>query len=386
MDAFIAYKHIGGLKAYRKPIVAAITIALLIGIFVGNLQHVYAATTNEPAKISATSSTETEELSKRINQLVKELEYPDKVAEDFVTMVMGWKDAQGEPVLVAWKKSLNQARQDYKEAKISKAELAKVEENIAKELSQRIQKEISPDFSKKFFDLADVIKHKQAQCLGYSQLVYIAGNSVGLSVQAIGVVELMTLGLLPPEAAHTGSIVSLTDGRRMMVDLVPEGFISKPFIIEEEFTKVGNYWELKDKTNPLGIHRRIQIYERNGLIAAIYSRRGTVYSGLGQLPEAISDYNKAIKLNPKFAEPYYNRGNAYVKLGQPTQAISDFAKAIELNPKYAEAYSNRGTAYAFLGKPEQAKKDLLKSVELNPASKALVKRISDHFKLDLRLD
>jgi len=103
-------------------------------------------------------------------------------------------------------------------------------------------------------------------------------------VQAIDVVELMTLGLLPPEADHTASIVSLTDGRTMMLDLVAGGFISKPFIIEEEFTKVGNYLELKDKTNPLGIHRRIQIYERNGLIAAIYSRRGTVYSGLAQLP------------------------------------------------------------------------------------------------------
>jgi tetratricopeptide (TPR) repeat protein len=453
MDAFIAYKHIGGLKAYRKPIVAAITIALLIGIFVGNLQHVYAATTNEPAKISATSSTETEELSKRINQLVKELEYPDKVAEDFVTMVMGWKDTQGEPVLVAWKKSLNQARQDYKEAKISKAQLAKVEENIVKELSQRIRKEISFDFSEKFFDLVDVIKHKQAQCLGYSQLVYIVGNSVGLSVQAIEVVELMT-GLLPPEAGHIASIVSLTDGRTMMVDLVASGFISKPFIIEEEFAKIGNYWELKDKTNPLGIHRRIQILDRNGLIADIYSNRGNVYSDLGQLTQAISDYtkaielnpklaeaysnrgtaydklgeytqaisdyNKAIELNPKLAEAYYNRGTAYDKLGQHTQAISDctkaielnpklaqaysnrgaayadlgqhtqaisdYTKAIELNPKFAEAYSNRGVAYCRLGEPEEAKKDLLKAVELNPTLKPHVKRISDHFKLNLKLD
>jgi len=32
MDAFIRHKHIGGLNAYRKPIIAAIGIALLIGI------------------------------------------------------------------------------------------------------------------------------------------------------------------------------------------------------------------------------------------------------------------------------------------------------------------------------------------------------------------
>jgi len=237
-----------------------------------------------PSRFLPPASTEITGLSEQIEQLVKGLEYSDKVAQDFVKMVVDWKDTQGQWVLVAWKQRLNQAGEDYKQAEISKDQLAELEDNIVKELSQRIQKEISPDFSKKFFDLPDVVKNKQGQCVGYSQLVYIAGNSVGLSVQAIDVVELMTLGLLPPEADHTASIVSLTDGRTMMLDLVAGGFISKPFIIEEEFTKVGNYLELKDKTNPLGIHRRIQIYERNGLIAAIYSRRGTVYSGLAQLP------------------------------------------------------------------------------------------------------
>jgi tetratricopeptide (TPR) repeat protein len=365
MDAFIRHKHIGGLNAYRKPIVAAITIALLIGIFVGNVQHVCAAIPNEPVKISATSSTETEELSKRINQLVKELEYSDKVAEDFNDMVISWKDAQGEPVLVAWKQGLNQARQDYKKAKISKPQLAKLEENIVKELSQRIQKEITADFSLKFFDLADVIKHKQAQCLGYSQLLYITGNSVGLSVQAIEVVELTT-GLLLPEAGHIASIVTLTDGRTRMVDLAPNGFISKPFLMEEEFAKAGNYWELKDKTNALGIHRRIQILDANGLIGSIYTNRGAFYAKLGQHTQAISHFTKAIELNPKYAKAYSNRGAAYTKLGQHTQAISDYSHAIELDPKFAQAYYNRGVAYVKLGQLPQAISDYTKAIELNP--------------------
>ncbi|MCJ7674228.1 MAG: tetratricopeptide repeat protein, partial [Sedimentisphaerales bacterium] len=113
-----------------------------------------------------------------------------------------------------------------------------------------------------------------------------------------------------------------------------------------------NYWELKDPNNPLGIYRKIQVLDRNGLIGSIYCNRG------------------------------YN----YAKLGQHTQAISNCTKAIELNPKFAEAYSNRGVAYCRLGKPEEAKKDLLKAVELNPTLKPHVKRISDHFKLNLKLD
>jgi len=366
MDAFIRHKQIGGLNTYRKPIVAATTIALIIVIFVGNLQQLYAAIPNEPAKISASASTETQELSQRIKQLVKELEYSDKVAEDFVEMVMGWKDPQGEPVLVAWKQKLNEARQDYKQGKSSKDQLAKVEEIIARELSQKIRKEVRLDFSEKFFDLADVIKNKQAQCLSYSQLVYILGNFIGLSVKAINVVELMTgkLSIM----SHVACIVGLTDNKLTMVDLaeLKQAMISKPFELEREFKKIGDYWELKDRDNPLGVHRRIQILDTNGVIANVCNNRGFAYTNLGQFNQAISEYNKAIELNPKLAEAYNNRGIAYDKLGQHTRAMSDYNKAIELNPKDAMAYNNRGTAYTQLGEYTKALSDFTKAIEFNP--------------------
>ena len=64
-----------------------------------------------------------------------------------------------------------------------------------------------------------------------------------------------------------------------------------------------------------------------------------------QYDKAISDYTKAIEINPRFAEAYYNRGLAYGKKGQYDKAISDYTKAIEINPRFAEAYNNRGDAY-----------------------------------------
>ncbi len=169
-----------------------------------------------------------EEYIEQIKQLVKGLEYSDKVAEDFVQMVSGWRDAQGRPVLTSWKQRLNQTEDEYKQGKITKEQLATVEENITRELSQRIQKEIS--FNIKFFDLVDVIKHRQAQCISYSQLVYILGNFVGLSVEAIDVGKPIT-GALTPGWGHIASIVSLTDGKMMMVDFIPGSFVSKPFIL-----------------------------------------------------------------------------------------------------------------------------------------------------------
>ena len=46
------------------------------------------------------------------------------------------------------------------------------------------------------------------------------------------------------------------------------------------------------------------------------------------------------------AEEDNSRGNTYYNQGNLPQAISDFNKAIEINPNYAEAYYNRGLAYA----------------------------------------
>ncbi len=44
---------------------------------------------------------------------------------------------------------------------------------------------------------------------------------------------------------------------------------------------------------------------------------------------------------------YNNRGMALMCKGQSDQAISDFNKAIQINPMLALAYGNRGRAYYF---------------------------------------
>ena len=57
------------------------------------------------------------------------------------------------------------------------------------------------------------------------------------------------------------------------------------------------------------------------------------------------------------ARAYYNRGTAKVRSGDHKGAITDYDKAIELNPKYAMAYSNRGVAKYYLGNHKGAVKD-----------------------------
>ena len=50
-----------------------------------------------------------------------------------------------------------------------------------------------------------------------------------------------------------------------------------------------------------------------------------------------------IQRNPKDVVAYHNRGDAYGLKGDIDRAISDYTKAIELNPNYAPAYNSRGS-------------------------------------------
>ena len=64
---------------------------------------------------------------------------------------------------------------------------------------------------------------------------------------------------------------------------------------------------------------------------------------------AIDDYNKAIELNPNYANAYKERGFAKSMLADYRGAMADCNKAIELNPNDADAYMNRGAAKSMLG-------------------------------------
>ena len=73
--------------------------------------------------------------------------------------------------------------------------------------------------------------------------------------------------------------------------------------------------------------------------------RGAAHMAKGEYDQAIACFDKALAIEPGFAEAYCNRGTAYYEKGQYDPAISDFSKAIEINPDFAEAYYNRAVAY-----------------------------------------
>ncbi len=55
----------------------------------------------------------------------------------------------------------------------------------------------------------------------------------------------------------------------------------------------------------------------------------------GNTGKAIADLEKAIQIDPSFAEAHNNLGGCYVKLGQEDKALVEFAKASSLDPDSA---------------------------------------------------
>ena len=79
---------------------------------------------------------------------------------------------------------------------------------------------------------------------------------------------------------------------------------------------------------------------------------------------AISDYTKAIEINPNDSLAYYNRGNSKRKLKDYYGAISDYTKAIEINPQYGKAYNNRGLAKRKIGDDKGGCDDYKKAISV----------------------
>jgi len=113
-----------------------------------------------------------------------------------------------------------------------------------------------------------------------------------------------------------------------------------------------------------------------------YNDRALINESLKNYYNAISDYSKSIEINPNSSITYTNRGIMKNKLKMYATAIQDFDRAIVINSKSSAAFLNRGVSKYFLKDKEAANYDYSKVIELNNDSdntrKAYVNRARLH--------
>ena len=79
-------------------------------------------------------------------------------------------------------------------------------------------------------------------------------------------------------------------------------------------------------------------------------------------------FNKAIKLDPEFAQPYVNKGIVLAKKGRIAEALKYFNKALRLDSTSAEALNNRAIIFSQSGQNSKAIEDFTRALELDPYS------------------
>lgn len=123
--------------------------------------------------------------------------------------------------------------------------------------------------------------------------------------------------------------------------------------------------------------------ELNGNWEISYFYRGVAHQAMGNYDEAMLDYTKALKINPKMTDAYYNK--AYIALSRKDidnpdikKAVKDLEKAIELDPKFIDALYAMAAAQKKLGDYHKALEYLETLLQIEPQAvnaKALKKLI-----------
>ena len=93
---------------------------------------------------------------------------------------------------------------------------------------------------------------------------------------------------------------------------------------------------------------------------------GAALQELGKFDEAIKACQKAISLNPNYAEAYNNMGLVLKDQGKFDEAIKVLKKALLLKPNFVEVYNNMGLAFKYQDKLDEAIENYKKSIALDP--------------------
>lgn len=97
-----------------------------------------------------------------------------------------------------------------------------------------------------------------------------------------------------------------------------------------------------------------------------YNNLGTIYTLRMRYKEAIDCFDKAIEIDPRYAEAYCNRGEALNGSGSLEDALESLNQALHLEPKYPLALYNKGNLLKSLARYEEALESFDRATSLKP--------------------
>ena len=93
---------------------------------------------------------------------------------------------------------------------------------------------------------------------------------------------------------------------------------------------------------------------------------GACHAGLGQLENAVKNYEKAILIKPDYAKAHFNLAGTLQELGQLDASVISYEKTLEIEPNFAEAHNNLGNVFKELQQDDAAVQSYKKALVINP--------------------
>jgi tetratricopeptide (TPR) repeat protein len=100
-----------------------------------------------------------------------------------------------------------------------------------------------------------------------------------------------------------------------------------------------------------------------------YEKRAKAYAAKGEHEEAIKDYYQVLDSDQDSPATWTGLGISSTQTKEFSVAESAFQKALRLDPKYAEAYYYRALMFKAKDEPDNAKVDLKKFIEMSSDAK-----------------
>jgi tetratricopeptide (TPR) repeat protein len=102
----------------------------------------------------------------------------------------------------------------------------------------------------------------------------------------------------------------------------------------------------------------------NDAVTTEYLKKLKNYGNLNEYQRSTSDMPDGFIYNHDYAVPYFGHGMCQAGLGKQDEALNDFEKAIAIDPKYAEALRERGIILISKGTKDKGCMDLRKAKQL----------------------
>ena len=133
---------------------------------------------------------------------------------------------------------------------------------------------------------------------------------------------------------------------------------------EKYYKSATAYHDLGEFEQAISEYRKAIALNPNSPI--IHNRLGVAYSELKQYDAALDAYQKALVLSPMTAEPHYNMGLVYLKQGDLPRAAEAFKRAIAIDAEWGDPYTGLGEVYLKQGDFGQAARAYKQATRLNP--------------------